>query len=200
MNEGIELAMKHQFLYIGINASNVNYLPKLRLLRDVTNDPILISTTTYTMEEQGEAIANGADLFGQISDNPESNIKSVMALINRLNERAMQRKNTDGVLIDGDVIVSTNHNIAFIKDDIIQLTDTEVKIMRFMMLNRGKTVKHKEMYYEIYKGEYFKETSSDILYSTMKRLRKKIKKVTPHNYIETIWDVGYRITTDIDTK
>ena len=92
MNEGIEKAIKNQFLYIGINAANINYMPQLRLLRDVTNDPILISTTTYTMQEQGKAIGLGADLFGQISDNPSENIESVMALINRLNERSRQRK------------------------------------------------------------------------------------------------------------
>ena len=45
----------------------------LKLLREVTPDPIFISTTTYTMQEQAIALNNGADLYGQISENPSEN-------------------------------------------------------------------------------------------------------------------------------
>jgi len=92
MSEGIKEAAREQFLYIGINAANINYMPMLKLLREVTNAPILISITSYTMQEQGEATSNGADFFGQVSENPNDNYTSVMACIHRLNERASQPK------------------------------------------------------------------------------------------------------------
>ena len=64
MNEAIMLARKRHFYYIGINASNVDYLPKLPLLRAVTNSPILVSTAKYNANEHSKALRSGADLWG----------------------------------------------------------------------------------------------------------------------------------------
>ena len=73
MTEGIEEAMKNQFLYIGINGDNINFKPQLPLLREATNAPIFIATTGCAMQKQAEAVNPGADLYGQIGENPDDN-------------------------------------------------------------------------------------------------------------------------------
>ena len=40
ISEGIEKAAKGEFLYVGINADNIDYNPLLQVLRGVTGDPL----------------------------------------------------------------------------------------------------------------------------------------------------------------
>lgn len=199
MNEAIKEAERNQFLYIGINANNINYMPMLKILRDVTSDPIFISTTSYTMQEQTEATLNGADLFGQISDSPNDNYTAVMANINRINERAAQRKPTAKILTYGDILLAPTCHQAFIYDEEIRLTKNEMDILHYLMINRGSILSHKQIFRKVFDGEY-DEASSDVIYSTLKRLRKKIKEVSAVEYIETVRDVGYRLIAGRNMK
>lgn len=199
MREGIEKAISSKFLYIGINAANINYMPQLRLLREVTNDPIFISTTTYTMQEQGKAIENGADLFGQISDNPSENYASVMAAINRLHERANQRKIQPKIITYGNFLIAPSRHKAFIDDTEIELTKNEMEILHYLVANKGCILTHKQIYQKVFNSE-FDESSSEVMYSAIRRLRRKIKDAAEIDYIENVRDVGYRILTKDDIK
>jgi len=192
MSEGIKEAAREQFLYIGINAANINYMSMLRLLRDVTNAPILISTTSYTMQEQGKALNNGADLFGQISENSNENYDAVMACINRLNERAKQPKPDIEIITYNDILIAPSHHRAFIKDEEIHLTKNEMDILYYLTASRGQILSHEQLYTKLSNSEN-NELSSDNIYGTIKRLRKKIKEVSSVEYIKTIRDVGYRL-------
>ena len=192
MSKGIKEAARDKFLYIGINADNINYLPMLRLLRDVTHAPILISTTNYTMQKQTEAQNNGADLFGAISENPSDNHDAVMACINRLNERAKQPKPDIEIVTYHNILIAPSHHRAFIKDEEIILTKNEMGVLYYLTTNRGQILPHDQLYMKLSNGEYI-GLSSDNIYSTVKRLRKKIRDVSQIDYIKTIRDVGYRI-------
>jgi len=135
MGDAIDIATKQQFLYIGINASNIDYLPCLSLLREVTSDPILISTSTYTMQEQGKALRLGADLFGQISDTPSENYESVMALIKRLNARAKQAKPPLALTVHKNVLLSYDYRAVFVNDAKVDLTRIEFELLYTLITN-----------------------------------------------------------------
>ena len=193
MSAGIKQAMNHQFLYIGINAANINYLPQLSLLREATNDPILIATTSYTMQEQGKAVSLGVDLFGQISDNPNDNYESVMAAVNRVNVRARQQKIQNQIIVHGDILIVAEHHKAFVKDVEIHLTSAEMKVLHCLLSYPGHIITYRQIHQSVYNDEY-DGLSPDTIYSTMKRLRKKMRAVVPFDYIETVRDVGYRLS------
>ena len=193
MNEGIEKANDNKFLYIGINAANINYMPKLRLLREVTNDPILISTTSYTMQEQGKAISLGADLFGQISDNPHDNIESVMALINRLDERSNKRKESTNVINYGNILIAPDYHQVFLGETEIMLTKIEIKVLYYLIDNRGRVLSHQQIYHHLWNDEY-QELSYDIIKNVIKRLRKKINDNGENKRIvENVRGIGFRV-------
>jgi DNA-binding response OmpR family regulator len=193
MSDGIREVAREKFLYIGINADNITYMPLLRLMRDVTTAPILIATTTYTLQEQSIALNNGADLFGLISENPNDNYDAVMACINRLNERAKQPKPDIEIVTYHDILISPSHHRAFIKDnEILHLTKNEMDALYYLTANRGQILSHEQLYSKI-SSNGRSEISSDNMYNTVMRLRKKIREVSHIDYIKTIRDVGYRL-------
>ena len=68
-----------------------------------------------------------------------------------------------------DILIVLNKHKVFVRDaEIIPaLTDTEMKVLKYMMVNRGQIVKHSDLYCEVYGGEYNKETTNGILYNTI---------------------------------
>lgn len=193
MTEGIEKALSNQFLYIVINADNINYMPSLNILREATDDHILIATSNFTIEEQTEAIRSGADFFGKFSE-PEKNMGIVLAVIGKSTERINRRKFTDSIISCGDILISRDYYKAFIKDAEISLNKTEMKVLYYLMINCGRVLTYGQISQELWPGEYG-EASPDALYNLMKRLRNKLRSVADNkDYIENIRDIGYRLS------
>ena len=195
MTEGIKESMKQQFLYIGINAANINYKPQLPLLREVTNDPIFISTTNYTMQEQGIAVSLGADLFGQISDNPNDNYTTVMSNINALQDRAKRRKSPARLIYYGNILLSLKHRQVFANDKEAILTKQEFDLLHYFLINRGFALTPEQIYNRVWKNERAENVEATVK-TAVGRLRAKIdEEGNETSFIENIWGHGYKLPT-----
>jgi len=65
-------------------------------------------------------------------------------------------------------------------------------VLFYLTASRGQILSHEQLYSKISNNEH-SGLSSDNIYNTVKRLRKKIKEVSHIDYIKTIRDVGYRL-------
>ena len=195
MRKSNEEAMKTQFLYIGINADNINYKPQLPLLRGIADAPIFIATTTYTMQKQAEAVNLGADLYGQIGETPNDNFDTVMANILARQERAKRRKPPLLLLPYGNILAAPKHRQVFVRDREIELTKIEFDLLCLFLNNRGNILSTKQIYNRVWKNER-DEAIDDVVKSAIKRLRRKISSHDTKigsEFIENIRDVGYRL-------
>jgi len=87
MVEGINEIAKTDFLFIGINSSSIeDYTACFSYMRNATNIPIMIAANSYDPVEHGKASVLGADLYGQLYDNPLDNFTSITAVIKRIND------------------------------------------------------------------------------------------------------------------
>ena len=192
MVEAIELACKTSFLYIGINASNIDYKPSLRLLREVTNDPIFIATDSYTMQEQGKAISLGADLYGQISDTPSDNYESVMAKIEQLEWRTNNPKPTIDLVTYKNIILSKRYRLVLVNDTEIGLSRIEFDLLYILASNRGRVFTFAELYNQVW-GNEFDKTIVKVIKSAVTRLHNKLfGRDSDTRIIENKWGVGYK--------
>jgi len=200
MAEGIEKAICNKFLFIVINADNINYLAELRILRDVTNDPILIATNSYTTQEQRRAMELGADFFGQVNDNPNDNYKTVMAVINRLSDRVNQQKKIANVITYGDILIALDYYRVFIGDNKITLSKTEINILYYLISTPGRVLSHEQIYHYVWDYNYdYDESVYEVIKSAIKRLRKKISDAGYNgNIIENVKGVGFRVSMTPD--
>jgi len=200
MTEGIKKAIEiersktDELYFIDIVADDVTFMPQLEILSAETNAPILIATSAYDKNEHHEALNNGADFYGAYFDTPETNIDAVIASINSVTRRSKKQNVPNKILAHGDILIAVNQHKAFIKDMELSLTNSELRVLQYMMINRGNILSHKQIYRNSYNDAY-DELSPDIIYSTIKRLRKKIRKITSANYIETVKNMGYRLFT-----
>jgi len=197
MTEAIEEAMKQPFLYIGINAGNINYKPQLPHLRESTNDPVFIATLNYSPLEQGEAVSLGADLFGQLSDNPAENYSVVMDNINALQERAKRRKSPPKLIPYGNILAALKKREVFVADKEIEMTKIDFDLLWFFLNNRGTVLTPEQIYNRVWKNEKA-ESIDDVVKSAIKRLRKKLNGHDAESgngniFIANVRDVGYKL-------
>lgn len=78
-------------------------------------------------------------------------------------------------------------------DELIQLTDTEFRMLALMAENRRKLFSAQELYESVWKEEYFYSCNNTIMVH-MRNLRRKLEP-DPDNprYIKTVWGKGYRV-------
>ena len=192
MGEGIELATKNEYFYIGINDDNIDYLPSLSLLREVASStPIFISTTSYSDEKHAKDLEHGADLFGLISADPEKNFRAIMAKIYRLNDFAKKRKAPVKLEYSRSILISKSHHKVFVNDKEIELTKTDFELLYYLMCNRGWYLSSSQIYRHIWQGIY-EESEEAVVKSAIKRLREKIDgKGSKDSIIKNVRVFGY---------
>jgi len=192
MTAGIEKAINNQFLFIVINADNINYMPELESLRAITNDPIFIATSTFTIEEQVKALHNGADFYWNFSGS-ENNMKTILAVIHRINERAKQLKTPVQLITHRNILVLPSYRQVFVNDKEVELTKIEFDILYYIMSNNGHVLSYEQIFYDVW-GYECDELTDEVVKSAIKRLRKKIDGEEKHNsLIQNVRGVGYKI-------
>lgn len=79
-----------------------------------------------------------------------------------------------------------------INGQMVEFTKLEYEIIEFLSMN-PEIVFEKERIYEKING-YDAEGDSRVVTELIRRIRKKIKMYTEHEYIETVWGMGYKWT------
>jgi DNA-binding response OmpR family regulator len=200
MTEGIEQAIKiekssgKELYFVSIVADEIDFMPQLKTLSEKIKAPILIavSKANYDEKEHHEALKNGADFYATNCNKAQQDIVGVLSAISSINRREKKCKTPNQIITHGDILLDVSQHKAFFKDKEVSLTATEMKILHYMMVNRGLILGHEQILQNAY-DDYDGKTN-DCLYSAIKRLRKKIRNASETDYIETVRDVGYRFS------
>ncbi|AND78970.1 response regulator transcription factor [Streptococcus pantholopis] len=95
-------------------------------------------------------------------------------------------------LIYGGLALSPKSRSAFYQGQIIELTKTEFKLLKYLLERKEEAVARKDLLTEVWGYEDIVETRAAD--DTVKRLRKKLKAAQAPIYIETIWGYGFKLT------
>ena len=75
----------------------------------------------------------------------------------------------------------------------LSLTPTEFPILRILLERKGKVVGSEELFYEIWKDEYYSKSNNTIT-AHIRHLREKMGDSYENpKYIKTVWGYGYKI-------
>lgn len=102
-------------------------------------------------------------------------------------------KINDNEVTIGDLSVHLDHMKVTYKNSAIDLTDTEFKMLRYLFLNKNKTVTRIALSEHIWGNKIDDRFSLDFINSHMKNIRKKLADSNAPDPIETVYGVGYKI-------
>jgi DNA-binding response OmpR family regulator len=162
-----------------------------QLSQEEPNIPIILLTARNTLTDKLNGLKFGADDYIVKPFDYSELVERIKVVLRRSNR--MQTQLIQGDLQVGDLELNAAElKVLIAGQQAIQLTHTEMKILRCLMLNAGSVLSRGQIA-ELALG-YNYENASNIVDVYMLRLRKKLETVpSKPKYFETIIGSGYRM-------
>ena len=167
-------------------------IPMVKLVRHISDLPLLILTTEYNVDVRNEAFHLGADRYLPIPETLDEGIVSGLALI-RVSERLIgKHQDNNALLLPNDFYINKDKRQVFVNGHEIRLTRKEFDLLWYFSLNRNITLSYEVIYERVWGEEYYADANRT-LWSTTKHLRDKLSAAsTTHDFIKSERFVGYR--------
>lgn len=189
-----ELAQQNDYLLVAIFSDTSDYLPSLKLLRSLTQAPIIVMKHQYDGAEKIAAIEAGADEYIQWPDTILEGVASCRALIRRYTELNRQKQSHLKILSRGSIFISVDYHKVFINAQEMEFPRREFDLFYLLASNPTRVFTQEQLYEQIWNGDYVPTENS--LYSCLRRIRRKLEAVHAPCSIQNVRGVGYRFQQD----
>ncbi|PRT33872.1 response regulator transcription factor [Bacillus wiedmannii] len=156
-----------------------------REIRKNSDVPIIIVTSRDNEVDELMSMNLGADDFITKPYNTEI----LLARITNILKRTYRSSKTSNMLSYMDFHLNLSNASVIYKDQAIELTKNEVKILSYLINNKGNIVKREFLMEHLWKSDYFVDDGT--LTVNVTRLRKKLEEIGIEDPIETRRGLGY---------
>ncbi|WP_195250893.1 response regulator transcription factor [Romboutsia sp. 1001713B170207_170306_H8] len=156
-----------------------------REVRKESDVPIIVVTSRDSDMDELMSMNLGADDFVT----KPYNTQILLARISALLKRSGCNVTSSNILTYKDLKLNLSNATITYKDKEIELTKNEVKILSYMINNKGQIISRDLLMEHLWNSDYFVDDST--LNVNIARLRKKLDEVGMENIIETRRGLGY---------
>lgn len=157
------------------------------IISKVKNIPIIVLSAKVSSEDKVNCLLSGAnDYITKPFDNKE--------LLARIEVQLRKKDKSDiySILRYKDMQLINDGHTLILKDKKINLTKTEYAILRQLLLNPRQVISKNKLLDLISIDTYDGDENS--LKVHISNIRKKIKKISNENYIESVWGIGFKMS------
>lgn len=156
-------------------------------VRKKSNVPIIMVTSRNTDMDELMSMNLGADDF----ITKPYNTKILLARMESLLKRSSLDDRSNTILNHGQIQLNLSNATILYKDKKEELTKNELKILSYLIKNKGEIVSRASLMEYLWDTDYFVDDST--LTVNIARLRKKLEEMGIENLIETRRSLGYII-------
>lgn len=157
------------------------------IISKVKNIPIIVLSAKVSSEDKVNCLLSGAnDYITKPFDNKE--------LLARIEVQLRKKDKSDiySILRYKDMQLINDGHTLILKDKKINLTKTEYAILKQLLLNPRQVISKNKLLDLISIDTYDGDENS--LKVHISNIRKKIKKISNENYIESVWGIGFKMS------
>lgn len=156
---------------------------------DGSDTAVIILTARGAIEDRVEGLELGSDDYlSKPFAMPELRAR-IHAVLRR------KFKITDNEISIGQLTINLDHLQVNFANQSIEVTDTEYKMLRYLFLNKNRTITRIALAEHIWGNKIDDRFSLDFINSHMKNIRKKLTEAGAPDLIETVYGVGYKVKT-----
>ncbi len=147
---------------------------------------LIIISARNSLEDKLEGFTTGADDFLV----KPFHLSELNARINAI----VRRKKFDGkeTLEYNEISIKLENRTVFIKEKKINLTKKEFELLVYFISNNNKIITKDAIAYSLWKNNADLAISSDIIYTHIKNLRKKMVEGGAKDYVNAVYGIGYK--------
>ena len=173
-----KISVNPDIILLDVNMPGMDGIEVCRRIRDMVSCPIIFLTAKVEEQDRVMGLLSGGDDYVLKPFSLKELDARIIAHLKR-EER-----------LHGELVIDYASKCAHIKGNALELTKLEYEIIEFLSMN-PEMVFDKERIYEKISG-YDTEGDSRVVTELIRRIRNKIKRYTKHEYIETVWGMGYK--------
>ena len=155
-----------------------------REIRKNSNVPIIIVTSRDSEVDELMSMNLGADDF----ITKPYNTQILLARINSV-LKIVYSKEVQESMVYKDLVLNLSNGTISYKDNTLNLTKNEIKILSYLIKNKGKIISRENLMEYLWNDDFFVDDNT--LSVNITRLRKKIESIGLKNPIETRRGLGY---------
>ncbi|GAA0754359.1 MULTISPECIES: response regulator transcription factor [Clostridium] len=156
-----------------------------REVRKKSDVPIIVVTSRDSQVDELMSMNLGADDFITKPYNTEILIARVSAIL----KRSYGKNSNEEIMNYGDLKLNLANGSISYNSNNIELTKNELRILAYLIKNRGKIVSRDTLMDALWQSDLFLDDNT--LSVNVTRLRKKIEEIGLSNIIETRRGLGY---------
>ncbi|MGL5380030.1 response regulator transcription factor [Clostridium sp.] len=156
-----------------------------REIRKESETPIIIVTSRDSEVDELMSMNLGADDF----ITKPYNTQILLARISSILKRTYGTSNMQDKLLYKDLTLNLSNGTISRDEKTLEITKNEIKILSFLMKNKGNIVSRESLMDYLWSSDYFVDDNT--LSVNVTRLRKKLEDVGLQNPIETRRGLGY---------
>ncbi|HIT61711.1 MAG TPA: response regulator transcription factor [Candidatus Fimousia stercorigallinarum] len=159
----------------------------LKRIREKGNVPVIVLTAKDSLDEKIDLLTKGADDY--ITKPFE--LPEVLARI-QVQLRHAERETEGELLSYRDLVLDkTKYQVRVDGIEISKITKQEFAILELLVRHPKQVFSKEDIFTYAWDEPYMGETKT--LDVHISNIRKKLKKVTSEEYIQTVWGIGYRL-------
>lgn len=155
-----------------------------RKIRKNSNVPIIIVTSRDSDIDELMSMNLGADDFITKPYNTQILLARINSVLKRVYSKEVQES-----MVYKDLVLNLSNGTISYKDNTLNLTKNEIKILSYLIKNKGKIISRENLMEYLWNDDFFVDDNT--LSVNITRLRKKIESIGLKNPIETRRGLGY---------
>ena len=173
-----------------------------RMLRERTDVPIIMLSAKDSEYDYVQGITLGSDDYLTKPFRPTALLMRVHALLRRMEMNSKKSPSAAKSVADelkvGNLTYSHEANAVFCRSKPIELTQTELRMLSYMLQNPDKAYSRDELLKNVW--GYESEAETRVTDETLRRIRRKLSVAGSNVSVQTIWGYGYRLRITEDSK
>ena len=146
--------------------------------------PIIVLSAKISQDDKVECLLNGANDYITKPFNKDE-------LLARIKVQLRINKNSNNELIFKDLKLLNDNHTLLVKDTDVNLTKTEYAILKQLILNKSQVVTKSKLLDLI--SIDTEDCDENSLRVHISNLRRKIRKYSLNEYIESVWGIGFKL-------
>lgn len=171
-------------ILLDINLPNADGEYILKEFRKVSDIPVIMITSRDNEMDELLSMHYGADHYVTKPFNTQILLAKIVAILKRTNSGVSQEK-----INCGKFVLDISKSRIERENKRAELTANELKIIRFLVKNKGKIVSREDIMNDLWDSEAFIDDNT--LTVNITRIRKKLDEIGLQNIIETKRGQGY---------
>jgi len=154
--------------------------------------PVIVLSAKTMKDTRLEVLRMGADDYIiKPFDLDEVLVRIEVVLRRSENEGKSDSGVSTNVLSHNGLVLDKEMNSVLFEGTPVKLTAKELLLLELFLQNPQKTFTKANLYETVWKDTYYYEDNTINVH--MSNLRSKLKKATGHEFIETVWGIGYKL-------